>query len=402
MRRLRIPLLFAAVAAQFFFPFNTRALVIAPTFDSSIASDPNAAKIESAINAAIQIYQTNFSDAVTVKILFKQMSSGLGQSSTYYNDVSYSSCCSALQSRASTTNDAAALAHLVSGLYNPVNGHTLIRSTLAHLRAMGFPNMNLPPGYYDSTISINFSLCNLDRANITPGKYDMMAVAMHEIDEVLGTSSALASETECRVADLFRYNSSGARSFTSSGDDAYFSLDGVNRLARYNQSSGGDYGDWWSTGPHTPQVQDAFGTAGRIIDLGVELVVLDAIGWNRIAAQSSSSTTVNPPAFQSVKRSGNQIVFTWNATAGQNYQVQYKTGVNETNWINLGAPITASGPTASSSDTIGSDPQRFYRVGWLPAGSTISPGSSTNDESFVSIHTLKKQTRQFRREEEGK
>ena len=379
------------------FLFTSSALTIVPTFDTSITSDPNSAKIQSAINAAIQVYQTNFSDSVTVTILFKQMTSGLGQSSTYYNDVSYSSFISALQSRAATTNDTTALANLPTGSYNPVNGHTLIRSTLAHLRAMGFPNMNLPSGYYDSTISINFSLCNLDRVTINPSKYDLMAVAMHEMDEVLGTSSALSSETEARAADLFRYSSTGARNFTTSGDDAYFSLDGVNRLAQYNQNSSGDYGDWWSLGTHTPRVQDAFGTAGVVLNLGVELVVLDVIGWNRVASQSGSSTSAPGPML-AISRAGNQIHLTWNATSGQTYQVQYTTNLIHPTWNNVGSAITATGSSASASDTVGTDAQRFYRL-QLPSSTS---GINTAANGFVDVRTLKTQTRVFRQESKAK
>ena len=46
-------------------------LVINPTFDSSILNDPNSAAIQSAINQAIAIYQSLFSDPITVKILFR-------------------------------------------------------------------------------------------------------------------------------------------------------------------------------------------------------------------------------------------------------------------------------------------------------------------------------------------
>src|SRR5207247_4941127 len=56
--------------------------------------------------------------------------------------------------------------------------------------------------------------------------------------------------------------SSGNRTFTTNDDDAYFSIDGADLLARFNQDSGGDYGDWWTAGVHQPQVQDAFLTAG--------------------------------------------------------------------------------------------------------------------------------------------
>jgi hypothetical protein len=46
-------------------------LVINPTFDTSITSNPNAAAIEAMINRAIAIYESLFSDSVTVSILFR-------------------------------------------------------------------------------------------------------------------------------------------------------------------------------------------------------------------------------------------------------------------------------------------------------------------------------------------
>ena len=46
-------------------------LVISPTFDSSITGNPNAAAIEAMINRAIAIYESLYSDPITVFILFR-------------------------------------------------------------------------------------------------------------------------------------------------------------------------------------------------------------------------------------------------------------------------------------------------------------------------------------------
>jgi len=54
-------------------------------------------------------------------------------------------------------------------------------------------------------------------------------------------------------------------------------------------------------------------------------------------------------------------------TAGQRYQLQYKSDWNATNWIDLGSIITATnGDAVITSDPVGSDSQRFYRVVLLP------------------------------------
>src|SRR5437773_2075878 len=46
-------------------------LIINATFDSSIVGDPNAAAIEAMINRAIGIYESLFSDPITIQILFR-------------------------------------------------------------------------------------------------------------------------------------------------------------------------------------------------------------------------------------------------------------------------------------------------------------------------------------------
>ena len=56
-------------------------MVITPTFASNIMSDPNAATIEGTINAAIAVYESNFTDPITVHITFQE-GGGLGSSST--------------------------------------------------------------------------------------------------------------------------------------------------------------------------------------------------------------------------------------------------------------------------------------------------------------------------------
>lgn len=345
-------------------------LVINPIFDSSITSDPNSATIQSTINAAIQQYEALFSDPITVTIEFTQMNSGLGQSSTYIGSVTYSDFLNALNADAKTTNDAVALAHLPAGSVNPVNGNGSVSLTTANLRALGLNGDT--GGQPDSTISLNLSLMNLSRSNIDPNKYDLMAVAEHEIDEALSLGSSLNGQANgapaptgpVHVMDLFRYDQNGGRSFdTSTATQAYFSLDGVTDLVRFNQQQNGDFQDWYSPGGQTPRVQDAFGTPGSTPNLGAELIALDASGYNLVSA-------VPTPRIVGAAKSGNTITLTWSSQANLNYQVQYKTNVTQVGWANLGSAVPASGATTSASDTI-SATQRYYRVAVLTASPTI-------------------------------
>jgi hypothetical protein len=131
---------------------------------------------------------------------------------------------------------------------------------------------------------------NLDRSFTDPNKYDLMAVAAHEIDEVLGFGSALNGSSNGAAAptgpifglDLYRYASPGVRSFnTDASSIAYFSIDnGATNLVGFNQDQRGDFSDWFSITAHSVRIQDAFGTPGATPDLGVELRALDVLGYD--------------------------------------------------------------------------------------------------------------------------
>ena len=131
------------------------AFVITPTFGSSITNDPNAAAIEGVINSAIAFYESSFSDQITVTISFNEMTSGLGQSTTGFYNVSYATYLAALQADAKTSNDATALAHLPPGPNNPVNGSSTINVKSANLRAVGLPGAPVLAGGFDGSIGLN-------------------------------------------------------------------------------------------------------------------------------------------------------------------------------------------------------------------------------------------------------
>ncbi len=206
-----------------------RAITITPTFDSSITSDPNAATIEATINAAIQIYENVITDPITVTIEYKEMTSGLGSSSTYIDPVSYQSYYTALSNSATSINDGIAVSSLPKTVDNPVNNDSTINLQLPNARALGF-HINPPPGKTDGTISLNTSIMNLSRSSIEPSKYDLMATVMHETDEVLGFGSALNGLTNGTPPptlaiwpmDLFRYDASGAEFRYRRGHDSVF------------------------------------------------------------------------------------------------------------------------------------------------------------------------------------
>jgi len=77
-----------------------------------------------------------------------------------------------------------------------------------------------------------------------------------------------------------------------------------------------------------------------------------------------------PFAFQTALQTNGTIAFGWNSTgnaaAGQVFQLQVKTNLISSHWLNVGGFITASNSTVNASDTIGTNPQRFYRLMLMP------------------------------------
>jgi hypothetical protein len=186
---------------------------------------------------------------------------------------------------ATTANDATALARLAvdgSGTNNPITNNATINVKSANLRAVGLPGAVAT----DGTIGLNTHITDVGSPGTT-GQFSLIATTEHEIDEVLGLGSALPGIplNDPFPQDLFRFTSTGSRSFTtSSSAQAFFSINGTTDLAQFdNQNDGGDFGDWQSNPlppSVNPQVQDAFATPGATPSLGVELTALDVIGYD--------------------------------------------------------------------------------------------------------------------------
>jgi hypothetical protein len=277
-------------------------ITITLTFDSSITSDPNAATIEAGIDQAISRFETSIITPINVNIDFKEMSSGLGASSTFLNFLSYSQYRSDLVANQTSANDATALASLPVQTNNPVTGAPNMDLTLPDLRAVGETALGNNGGGFDSTISLNTSIMNLSRTGTqNPTFFDLQAIASHEIDEAFGiggTGSVIGQVIPGNPAgsmDLFRYSANGVRSFTtSSSATAFFSINGgATNLTNFNQAGGGsDFGDWKGV-PGSPQVQDAFSTPGVDINLGLnELTALDVVGYNLATVPEPGSGTL--------------------------------------------------------------------------------------------------------------
>jgi hypothetical protein len=357
-------------------PGVTTALGINAIFDSSITSDANAAAIQNTINTAIAIYQSTFTDPITVTIRFLK-GGGLGSSSTYYQNLSYGTYLATLKADAKSSDDATANSHLPSVATNPVNGSSTINVKTANLRAVGIP-VNPPPGEPDSYISVNTALTSPGSPGTT-GQYDLLVVVEHEIDEALGLGSTLPTISNSTIfpEDLYRYNQNGSRSFTAStAATAFFSIDGVTDLAEFNnQISNADFGDWRS-GPlplgTAPKVQDAVGTVGAHPTLGVELITLDVIGFDR--AVTSPSITSQP---QSQSIASGQTASLSVTASGVALSYQWYTGTTG----NTASPI--GGATASTYTTPALTSTTRYWVRVSNAGGSANSNTATIAIAFT-------------------
>jgi hypothetical protein len=280
---------------------TTSGLVINPTFDSSILNDPNSAAIQSAINRAIAIYQSLFSDPMTVFILFRYSttkpdghpipSGNLSISDFVVYSISWDTYINALRADAKTANDTTANASL------PPNAlSTNISVSGANGRAIGqdtppamFANGSLGDGGpYDGIVSLNSSVPFQFTRPPSASNYDAQRSIEHEMDEVLGLGSRLPGGGDLQPQDLFSWSAPRTRNLTSSGS-RYFSINSGNtNIVGFNQDPGGDFGDWLSAScpQANPYVQNAFGCMGQFSDVTAtspEGIGLDVIGYDLVS-----------------------------------------------------------------------------------------------------------------------
>jgi hypothetical protein len=273
-------------------------LIIHATFDSSIIGNPNAAAIQAMINRAISIYESLFSDPLTIQIRFRYATTGpdgtplqglLSQSLTAVYMAPWNIYINALRADAKTSNDYLANSSLPGSALS-----ANITAASANARAVGGnapPDMFAdgtigPGGPYDGIVTLNSGRPFQFTRPVSANYFDAQRATEHEIDEVMGLGSRLGhTGPNLRPQDVFSWSSPGVRNFTSSGV-RYFSINsGNSNIVNFNQNPDGDFGDWLSTAcPQThPYVQNAFGCPGQSSDITAtspEGVNLDIIGYD--------------------------------------------------------------------------------------------------------------------------
>jgi elongation factor P hydroxylase len=182
-------------------------LIIHPTFDSAISP-----AIQAMIMRAIGIYESLFSDPITIEILFRYSDTApapsptpfppgvLSQSFFVPYDIRWNDFISALRADATTSNDNIANASLPGSALS-----TNIVASSANGRAVGLNTPHAmfsdgtigPGGPYDGIVTLNSAQPFSFTRPLISGSFDAQRAVEHEIDEVLGLGSYLNSVRTC-------------------------------------------------------------------------------------------------------------------------------------------------------------------------------------------------------------
>src|SRR6267378_2129291 len=199
-------------------------LIINPTFDSSIINDPNAAAIEAMIIRAIAIYESLFSDPITIQIRFRYANTPpspepspspfpggvLATSNSVVYSILWNDFISALRADATTTNDNTANASLPG---SPLSAN--IAPSSANGRAVGFntPHAMFADGTigqggpYDGIVTLNSAQPFWFTRPVISGSFDAQRSVEHEMDEVMGLGSYLNTDPRRPCASQYEAES---------------------------------------------------------------------------------------------------------------------------------------------------------------------------------------------------
>ena len=288
----------------------TAGMIIHATFDSSITNNPNAAAIEAMINRGISIYESLFSDPITIEILYRYSTTApngtalpqgtLSQSDSVIYGIPWDIYINALRADAKTSNDNIANASLpgtaLSGTIKPKgpNGRAVGLDTPPAMFANGTVGNGGP---YDGIVTLNSSAPFQFTRPVSANNFDAQNATEHETDEVIAFSSH-AEVSNLRAQDLFSWSSAGVRNISSTGT-RYFSINGgFTNIVNFNQNPSMDLGDWLSTAcPQAhPYVQNAAGCRGQSSDITAtspEGINLDVIGYDLVTTTRAAVADFN-------------------------------------------------------------------------------------------------------------
>jgi hypothetical protein len=356
-----------------------RALTFNVSYDSSVTSLTNAAQVEAAFNYATAVITNTFTNQITIYLgvywgATGPFTNGVGLGSSSANLVgtnagdylfSYAEITNALHSLRNSADDSNSVASLTANDPLGTNQWWLPMAEARALRcfpATGTNNTSAGWTGLDGEVGFgNYTYTFSPTNRAVPGAYDFIAVAEHEITEVMGRTAGLNRFGDGLYLpfDLFRYTNSSGRSTNVNNLGVYFSVNkGTTALKMfYTNENFGDIQDW--LGSSQPDAYDAFAPTGSSGMLSpADFTALDVLGYN-----SPLPTTNIVIASFARTNGGVQIGFT--NTPGATFSVLYSTNLALaiTNWTFLGNPTQGTSGHFYYVDTLyPSGHSRFYRV----------------------------------------
>ena len=332
------------------------ALTFNLTYDSSTVGAP--ADFFTAFQYAINFYQTNYTDPITInlqvgwgKIKGQNLSPGnLGQSSTFQRTSSFSQIKTALTNDAKSATDATALANLPAT--DPTSGASWVMSN-AEAKALGLLAGNATglDGYVGFNANASYTFDPNNRA--VSGKYDFIGLAAHEITEIMGRyglGQNGASSGRYSPIDLFRYLSTGTLDLVPT-NGAYFSIDGgVTVINTFNGTGGGDLSDWAgaTVDPYNHNI-----TLGAKLDESPEdIIEMDALGYD---------LAVGPPTLAIASDLSNTLLLSWTSLSTI-FKIQTNSSLATTNWGIANYPIVTSNGTNHTASLALPKGNLFFRL----------------------------------------
>lgn len=354
---------FAAILMALSWP--ARALVINPTYDSSVTSSPFAAQIEAAYGLVVTNFETLYTNQTTINITVYWGNYGFGTSSSQLIGLySYSQLTGALQNNRTTQEDTNAVASLPASDPTAGNDWLVPRADLKNFPGLASiysvsPNDSVEDGYVgfeSSAVTWTFNPTN----RAVPGQYDFIAVAEHETSEVMGRVWCLDQNAGPYYIpyDLFRFTN-GVRTLNAFDSGVYLSVNnGTTALKPFNPVTPSNYTtedpqDWaptnladsfdWELGPNVVGVLSS-----------ADLTALDIIGYD---------LNFHRPNLTGTRQSNGNFALTFTNVTGLGFTVWGTTNIAPpaTNWVKLGTPTETSIGHYRYIDTA-ANKLRYYRV----------------------------------------
>ncbi|HEY6181973.1 MAG TPA: hypothetical protein VIW67_06985, partial [Terriglobales bacterium] len=207
---------------------NAAGLVIIPTFDCTIGNNP---VIQAMVMRSIALYESLFSDPITIHILFRYSDTGpggpcpsatpgpsatpaptanpsatpfpqglLSQSFFVPYEIPWNQFIRVLRADATTSNDNTAIASLpgsplsINIVPSSANGRALGLNTPPAM----FPDGHIAPGGpFDGIVTLNSAVPFSFTRPLIAGTFDAQRAVEHEIDEVMGLGSYLNAVRTC-------------------------------------------------------------------------------------------------------------------------------------------------------------------------------------------------------------